>query len=143
MQHRATLGITGCGGWLMRWPTFMPTRCAARQAARGESVKESGGQQRTWRCSSGSGVTQPKSDQVECGTAAAQAQGSCAHMQKGFRLLNEEGRGQGYFMMRAFLDFWASTRTIAACRERWQPLRRAVRPRACEQRAQRGAPYSG
>ena len=83
MQHRATLGITGCGGWLMRWPTFMPTLCAARQAARGESVKESGGQQRTWRCSSGSGVTQPKSDQVECGTAAAQAQGSCAHMQRG------------------------------------------------------------
>ena len=38
--------------------------------------------------------------------------------------------GLGYFMMRAFLDFWASTRTIAACRERWQPLRQAVRPRA-------------
>jgi hypothetical protein len=39
------------------------------------------------------------------------------------------GRAGAHFIIRAFFDFWAQTRTIAACRERWQPLRRVRRRR--------------
>ena len=118
----------------------MPTLCAARQAAREESEARRAAAHLALLIRLRGDPAQVRPSGVRHGGSAGA--GILRTYAKGFRLLNEEGKGAGLLhdeSVFGFLGFHSND-----CGVQGEVAAAAAgRETACEQRVQRGAPYSG